>query len=56
MGKDQIIIGSILIIAGILLINLTKGVVGSIILILAGICFIIFNKEEETIERRKDLK
>ncbi len=60
MAKGAIYLGIILILSSLFLFYLTKffiiGLIYGIILIIVGICLIIFYKEEDKIEERKDLK
>jgi hypothetical protein len=55
MGLMQIILGTIATIAGVLII-FTPAIFVGIFLIGIGIALIIFNGEEDKIERRKDEK
>lgn len=56
MGNEAIILGSIAIIISIMLYLKTRVISLSIILFILGITLIIFNREEDKIEQRKDIK
>ncbi len=56
MGAEAIILGLICITFGIFLIYKQIPITIAILFIIFGIVLIIFNRDEETIEKRKDLK
>ena len=60
MGKETITMGIILILFGIFLLIITKfniiGVIYGAIIFAIGLALIFFNKEENKIEQRKDIK
>jgi len=60
MGKGAIYIGILLILFGIFLFYITKfflvGIIYGAISIIIGICLIIFYREEDKLEERKDIK
>ncbi|MFA5061207.1 MAG: hypothetical protein WC494_02740 [Candidatus Pacearchaeota archaeon] len=56
MGKEAIILGSIAILVAIIFYLKTRTISFPIILIILGITLIIFNREEDKIEQRKDIK
>ena len=56
MSKLKIAVGLILIIIGLILLFISSGTIGmGIILIILGIGFIVFRKDENIIEERQDL-
>jgi membrane protease YdiL (CAAX protease family) len=56
MGKEATILGVVAIIVAIFLYLKTKSISFPIILGILGVTLIIFNKEEDRIEQRKDIK
>ena len=56
MGKESIILGMLIIVGAVWLYLETSEEFTSILFALFGIFLIIFNKEENKIERRKDQK
>jgi hypothetical protein len=58
MSFKKIIIGTLIIIIALILLIIFRieSIIPSIVLIIIGTSFIIFSKDEETIEQRKDIK
>lgn len=55
-NKEQVILGISGIIIGLVIYLKTKTILPSLIPLLIGLAFIIFSKEEDKIEQRKDKK